>query len=177
MRTTYHTYKPNPIKFYLPLTLVFSTSILILINWFIYKLKALIIPNLIIITFILSVITMVFILYLIITKEFISYLKSLILTNNIRQMLVIPTETNDYTGQAKNNNVNNIYNSCLKYTYAEYQGNKLYICLRIPNNLTASKLLEDRMKDLWEAIDSSQKEYSFSNLQRQEHYYIRRGSK
>ena len=172
-----NTYKPAPIKYYLPLVLVFSTSLLIIINWFIYKLKGLILQHLVIATFLLLVISMVFIFYQIITKEFISYIKSLILTKNIRQMLVIPAETNNYTGQTKINNVNNIYNSCLKYTYAEYKENKLYICLRIPNNLTASKLLEDRMQKLWEAIDSSQKEYSFSNLERQGHYYIRSGRK
>lgn len=91
-------------------------------------------------------------------------------------MLVIPAEINEFTGKRKIN-ATQTYNSYLHQSYGEYLGNKLYICIRVPINITAAKLLDDNLNKLRESIVSQNPDYSFTGFERQGYYLISEGTK
>ena len=169
--------RPDVMLFYFPLISFLTSIILIIVNWIIYCLKHVVITKLLLITCLILTMCLIIIIYQIIHRTFLSYLKSLLLTHEVQHMLVIPQEINDFTGQVKTSNLTQIYNSYLRKSYAKYENNRLYIWIRIPDNITAAKLLEDRLKNLREAIDSNNPEYLFSNFERVGKYYLRIGTK
>lgn len=92
-------------------------------------------------------------------------------------MLVIPAEINEFTGKRKINVTTQTYNSYLHQSYGEYLGNKLYICIRLPINIAAAKLLDDNLNKLRESIVSQNPDYSFTGFERQGYYLISEGTK
>lgn len=112
-------------------------------------------------------------------RELFNHLKSLMLTHAIHQMLVIPMEEVDtFNEKIKPNKPISIYNSFLRQTYAEYKDSKLYLFIRIPNNLSAEKLLDNKLDKLCEAVDDkTNHKYFFAKFERHDGYYIRIGTK
>ena len=55
--------------------------------------------------------------------------------------------------------------------------NKLYICIRLPINIAAAKLLDDNLNKLRESIVSQNPDYSFTGFERQGYYLISEGTK
>ena len=169
--------KPNVDLFYLPVITFLSNIALILINWFLYYINHAPIIQLLLVNGLFVVGFLIIFINQLVNKKLLAYLKSLLLTQQIHQMLKIPKESNDFTGKTKVNTVSNIYNAYLRQSYAEYVNNKLYIWIRIPNNISAQKLLDDRLKSLRESIDNYDDNYSFSNFERKGSYYLRVGTK
>lgn len=165
--------QPNVTMFYLPVITFSSTIVLIMINWCIYHFNHNIVTKLLLLTGIFVVGFLIIFINQLVNKKLLSYLRSLVLTQQIHQMLKIPKESNDYTGKPEINVVANIYNAYLRQSYAEYENNKLYIWIRIPNNISAQKLLDERLNNLRESIDNYDNNYSFSNFERKGNYYLR----
>lgn len=169
--------RPNVTMFYLPVITFSGAIALIMINCGIYYFNHILIIYLLLLTVIFAVGFLIIFIDQMINKKLLAYFRSLVLTQHIYQMLRIPKETNDYTGKTKINDVANIYNAYLKQSYAEYVNNKLYIWIRIPNNISVQKLLDDRLNSLRESIDNYDDNYSFSNFERKGNYYLRVGTK
>ena len=84
--------------------------------------------------------------------------------------MIIPKEISETTGKVKINAIVNLYNTSQRQTYGEFVNNKLYICVRIPNNIEAAKKLDDKLVKLRESIGNSYPEYSFTGFDRKGSY-------
>lgn len=171
-----HKYHPSPIKLYLPFMMFLGTLILTSINWALFYFWKVTIAQSLIVNIIIAGICLLILAIQIVHKSLINYIKSLLLTIDIQHMLVIPAEINEFTGKRKIN-ATQTYNSYLHQSYGEYLGNKLYICIRVPINITAAKLLDDNLNKLRESIVSQNPDYSFTGFERQGYYLISEGTK
>lgn len=171
-----HKYQPSPIKLYLPFMMFLGTLILTSINWALFYFWKVTIAQSLIVNIIIAGICLLILAIQIVHKSLINYIKSLLLTIDIQHMLVIPAEINEFTGKRKIN-ATQTYNSYIHQSYGEYLGNKLYICIRVPINITAAKLLDDNLNKLRESIVSQNPDYSFTGFERQGYYLISEGTK
>lgn len=172
-----HKYKPSPIKLYLPFVIFMSTLVLTFINWTLFYFWKITIAQSLIVNIIIARIYLLILAIQIVHKSLINYIKSILLTFDIQHMLVIPAEINEFTGKRKINATTQTYNSYLYQSYGEYRGNKLYICIRLPINIAAAKLLDDNLNKLRESIVSQNPNYSFTGFERQGYYLISEGTK
>ncbi len=172
-----HKYKPSPIKLYLPFVIFMSTLVLTFINWTLFYFWKITIAQSLIVNIIIARIYLLILAIQIVHKSLINYIKSILLTFDIQHMLVIPAEINEFTGKRKINATTQTYNSYLYQSYGEYRGNKLYICIRLPINIAAAKLLDDNLNKLRESIVSQNPNYSFTGFERQVYYLISEGTK
>lgn len=172
-----HKYQPSPIKLYLPFMMFLGTLILTSINWALFYFWKVKIAQSLIVNTIIAGICLLILAIQIVHKSLINYIKSLLLTFDIQHMLVIPAEINEFTGKRKVNATTQTYNSYLYQSYGEYRDNKLYICIRLPINIAAAKLLDDNLNKLRESIVSQNPDYSFTGFERQGYYLISEGTK
>lgn len=170
-------YQPNHIKLYLPFVMFLGTLILTSINWALFYFWKITVIPLLIVNIATAVIYLSVLAIQIFHKNLINYIKSILLTFDIHHMLVIPAEINEFTGKRKINATTQTYNSYLYQSYGEYLGNKLYICIRVPRNIAAAELLDDKLNRLRESIVSQNPNYSFTGFERQGDYLISKGTR
>lgn len=169
--------QPNPEKFYFPFILFCGVLVVTgadLISFFMLK-KSFI--GLAIANILVTGIWLVMLVFQLKNRRFLSYLKSLGATREVHNILVIPKEVSSFNGKTKVNNVHTLYNHALLLTYVEYRDNKLFVNLKIPKNLEAAALLEDKRSKLREAMSSMNTDYSFSPFERIGQYYVSVGTK
>ncbi|NRO84950.1 hypothetical protein IMAU10149_01538 [Lactobacillus helveticus] len=168
--------QPNPDKFYFP-AILFCVALVVtsasFVSFFMFKKS---ITNLTIANILIVSIWLVTLVFQLKNRRFLSYLKSLSATREVHNILVIPKEVSSFNGKTKVNNVHTLYNHALWSTYVEYRGNKLIINLKIPQNLEAATLLEDKRSKLREAMSSMNTDYSFSPFERIGQYYVSVGT-
>lgn len=169
----HNNYKPNTVRLYFPLMMFCISLVLTLTDVGLHHFLKyantylLVINGLAIVGFTLLVIIKLA------HSTFIDYFKSLSLTWHLRHMLVIPKQFNDF----KLNPTSDIYNAYLRQTYGEFIHNHIFICVRIPNNIEAAKLLDDKFTKLRESVVNQYSDYSFTGFERKGFYLIMVGTK
>lgn len=176
--TKFNEYSPSTFRLYFPLIIFCISLILVLTNIGLYYFGKYSDIHLLIANGITITVFLFILIYQIIHKRLIQYFKSLVLTFDIYSMLVIPKEINEFTGKAQINTISQMFNSYLHQSYGEYVENKLYICIRIPDNTTVAKLLDkDTLNKLRESISNKNTVYSFTGFERKGVYLISVGTK
>lgn len=166
----HNNYNPNIYKVYLPIILFNICVSLSLIDIVLYHFWHYTNIYLIMMNSVTLVGLIIILIYQFSHSKFLFYLRSLFLTRNIFHMMIIPKEISETTGKVKINAIVNLYNTSQRQTYGEFVNNKLYICVRIPNNIEASKKLDDKLVKLRESIGNSYPEYSFTGFDRKGSY-------
>lgn len=172
-----HDYKPSTFRLYFPLLLFCVGLTLTCIDIGIYHFWKYYNNYLLLTNGITFVGILIIIIIQIVNSKFIDHIKSLLLTWDIHQMMVIPKQNSDFTNKPKVNPTHDIYNAYLRQTYGEFVHNNLYICVRIPNNIEAAKLLDDKLIKLREGIVNQYPKYSFTGFERKGVYLISVGTK
>ena len=173
----HNNYKPNTLRLYFPLmtfciSLVLTLTDVGLYHFWKYANTYLLVVNGLAIVGLTLIVTIK-----LAHSTFIDYFKSLSLTWHVRHMLVIPKQFNDFMNKTKLNPTSDIYNTYLRQTYGEFIHNNMFICVRIPNNIEAAKLLDDKFTKLRESIVNQYSDYSFTGFERKGFYLIMAGSK
>ena len=170
-------YKPSTFRLYFPVIMFCISLVLTLTNVGLYYLGKYTVTYLLIVNGITIIWFVGIVIGQIVHSTFIDHIKSLLLTWDIYQELIIPKQISDYTNKQKPNPINDIYNSYLRQTYGEFLRDNLYICVRIPNNIEAAKLLDDKLIKLRESIVNQYPKYSFTGFVRKGVYLISVGSR
>lgn len=107
-----------------------------------------------------------------------NYLRSLTDTIQLRSFMKLRNNFNDFTGQKKQNLIQNSYNSALWDTYIDYGRNSMIAKICIPNSLEAENILDQNLKQVTKELKSyASDNYLISDAYREGHFYIFKGEK